>query len=335
MHRARRKRLGVPVVSLVGYTNAGKSTLLNLLAEADIYAADQLFATLDPTTRMVSLSGLKLPDLLVTDTVGFVQRLPTHLIAAFRATLEEISEADVLLHVTDVSSPEMWLKQEAAVLRELTEMGLAEKPILTVWNKVDKLDPVRKQFFLEEARKRPHTICMSAVTGEGVDDLVTALEEIVASTLEPIAGVVSFDQVSSIHRLGIVDEICYDEDGAYVRGRIPLFLKKQLESINETQAVDMNDEHFDWVALARGRHDVRDAIYTSPMTGSAIRNKTTKLSENSAFDNEDIDTCIVDDSLLLDFDAGEFWHLQEDSSQRKFRRPKRRLKNDDPISFSK
>lgn len=335
MHRARRKRLGVPVVSLVGYTNAGKSTLLNLLAEADIYAADQLFATLDPTTRMVSLSGLKLPDLLVTDTVGFVQRLPTHLIAAFRATLEEISEADVLLHVTDISSSEMWLKQEAAVLRELTEMGLAEKPILTVWNKIDRLDPVRKQFFLEEAKKRPHTICMSAVTGEGVDDLVGALEEIVASTLEPIAGMVSFDQVSSIHRLGVVDEIFYDEDGAYVRGRIPLFLKKQFESINETQAIDMDDENFDWIGLARGRHDVRDALDTSSVMISGVRTKSTPGAEKAAIADEELDTCIVDESLLLDFDAGEFWHLQEDSSRKRIRRTKKRLKNDDPISSSK
>lgn len=324
MHRARRKRLGVPVVSLVGYTNAGKSTLLNLLAEADIYAADQLFATLDPTTRMVSLSGLKLPDLLVTDTVGFVQRLPTHLIAAFRATLEEINEADVLLHVTDVSSPNMWLKQEAAVLRELTEMGLAEKPIVTVWNKIDRLDPNRREFFLQEARKRPHTICMSAVTGEGVDDLVNALEEVVASTLEPIAGYVSFDQISSIHRLGIVDEMFYEDDGVYVRGRIPLFLKKQFESIKIAQTVSMDDENFDWAGLARGRHNVVNSLGSTHLESGP----SSTASRRSTYEDDDDETSIVDESLLLDYDAGEFWHLMEDSSQRKFRRSKSKIKKD-------
>ena len=130
LHRARRRRLGVPVVALVGYTNAGKSSLLNALsplkntASSPIFAADMLFATLDPTTRMVNVPGVRHPDMLMTDTVGFVQRLPTHLVAAFRATLEEVAEADLLVHVADVTT-DNWRKQEAAVLRELQAMGLS------------------------------------------------------------------------------------------------------------------------------------------------------------------------------------------------------------------
>ena len=104
-HRDQRRKLGLPVVAMVGYTNSGKSTMLNAMTHSvEVYTADMLFATLDPTTRLVRMPGLKNPDVLVTDTVGFIQRLPTNLIAAFRATLEEISEADVLLHVTDISN---------------------------------------------------------------------------------------------------------------------------------------------------------------------------------------------------------------------------------------
>jgi len=117
MHRSRRRQLGTPVVALVGYTNAGKSTLLNMLSDnTEVLVADMLFATLDPTTRLVRMPGLRNPDVLLTDTVGFIQKLPTNLVAAFRATLEEIVDADVLLHVADVSN-ENWRKQEAAVLQ--------------------------------------------------------------------------------------------------------------------------------------------------------------------------------------------------------------------------
>lgn len=136
-HRSRRRQLGVPVIALVGYTNAGKSSLLNTFTQTnDVFASDMLFATLDPTTRRVSMSGMQYPDMLVTDTVGFIQKLPTNLVAAFRATLEEIAEADVLLHVSDVTNPS-WRKQEAAVLQELQAMGLEHKPLVRVWNKID------------------------------------------------------------------------------------------------------------------------------------------------------------------------------------------------------
>merc|ERR1712071_210756 len=126
-----RENLGLPIIALIGYTNAGKSTLLNYLTRAGVLAESMLFATLDPTTRRVKLPGLKThPEVLLTDTVGFIQALPTQLVAAFRATLEEVREADVLVHVIDVSNP-VWEKQERAVRTVLSEIGV-EKPMVRV-----------------------------------------------------------------------------------------------------------------------------------------------------------------------------------------------------------
>lgn len=318
MHRKRRKRLGIPVIALVGYTNAGKSTLLNTLSSAGVYAADMLFATLDPTTRMVRMSGPRIPDLLITDTVGFIQKLPTNLVAAFRATLEEITDADILLHVTDVSSPDMWLKQEAAVLRELADMGLAEKPIITLWNKIDRLnsDPLKKEFFINESKNRPQTIVASAVTGEGLEDLVTVLEEVIASTMEPIAGYVDFEQINTIHRLGVIDEIAYDDDGVYVRGKVPLFVKNQFDSMKKIEVLDINDEQFDWTALARGRHAALAAVMEGEMEVSAVtKERAAVTAQIYKKDGDTYDEELLDESLLLDFDAGEFWHLQEQPSK--------------------
>ncbi|HXV44191.1 MAG TPA: GTPase HflX, partial [Anaerolineae bacterium] len=136
-HRKQRQRAGIPVAAIVGYTNAGKSTLLNALAQADVYAADQLFATLDPTTRRVALpSGL---EVLFSDTVGFIQKLPTDLVAAFRATLEEITEADLILHVVDITHRNA-AEQAATVADTLTEIGATHAPVLVALNKIDRLD---------------------------------------------------------------------------------------------------------------------------------------------------------------------------------------------------
>jgi GTP-binding protein HflX len=210
MHRTRRRRLGLPVVALVGYTNSGKSTLLNMLANAGVFVADMLFATLDPTTRLVRMRGLKNPDILLTDTVGFIQKLPTNLVAAFRATLEEISEADVLLHVCDVSN-DAWRKQEAAVLKELSDMGLSDKPLVTVWNKID-LIPERKEFVKYEAAKRGNGAAISSLTGEGIDSLTKALEDALSSKMESIGTIISYDHatlLNSIYNLGVLDEVPY------------------------------------------------------------------------------------------------------------------------------
>jgi GTP-binding protein HflX len=136
LHRRRRERDGVPVVALVGYTNAGKSSLLRALAGVDVFAADALFATLDPLTRRVGVEGGEA--FLATDTVGFIQKLPTQLISAFRATLEELESADLLLHVVDATSPAIEA-QWATVMQTVRDLGLAEKPMLTVLNKADGL----------------------------------------------------------------------------------------------------------------------------------------------------------------------------------------------------
>src|SRR4029079_5001885 len=134
--RRKRKREGVPVISIVGYTNAGKSTLLNALTNSDVYVADQLFATLDPTTRRVKLPSGQ--EVLFSDTVGFIEKLPTELVAAFRATLEEINESDVLLHVVDITHPNA-AEQVSAVEETLEELGAAETPVVMAFNKVDEL----------------------------------------------------------------------------------------------------------------------------------------------------------------------------------------------------
>jgi GTP-binding protein HflX len=250
-HRSRRRRLGIPVVALVGYTNSGKSTLLNTLAGlgAQVYAADMLFATLDPTTRLIRMGGLKNPHMLVTDTVGFVQKLPTNLVAAFRATLEEIVEADVLLHVTDVNN-DSWRKQEAAVLKELASMGLEEKRLVTIWNKIDCV-PERSEFLKLEASKRPQTVAMSSVTGEGMEALKKALETALSSNMMFISLTVPYDDraarslLSSIHELGVLEEVSYNEEGTYIRGYVPEFLLRQIQmALNDPDSDLLYDDDF-------------------------------------------------------------------------------------------
>src|SRR5512139_241830 len=171
-YRAQRKRSRIPTVALVGYTNAGKSTLLNRLAKSDVYVANQLFATLDPTTRRVELPGGY--QALMTDTVGFIQKLPTTLVEAFHATLEEIVEADLLLHVVDISHPNA-LNQFEAVQQTLEELGAEHIPMVTALNKVDKLrDP-------EAARKAvsgfPKAVTISALKGTGINELLQVVQQ--------------------------------------------------------------------------------------------------------------------------------------------------------------
>ncbi len=172
LHRSQRNKNQVPSVSLVGYTNAGKSTLLNVLTNSEVYEKDQLFATLDPTTRQ-----LELPDkrqAILTDTVGFIQRLPHQLIAAFKSTLEETVNADLLVHVIDVSHP-LYKEQSEAVYRVLQEIGAQEKPVLSVFNKIDKLPP--DSGLLDQLKEIPESVCISAKKNIGLEKL---LEEITA-----------------------------------------------------------------------------------------------------------------------------------------------------------
>jgi GTP-binding protein HflX len=185
LHRAGRQRVPYRVVALVGYTNAGKSTLFNRLTRAEVQAADMLFATLDPTLRALTLPhGGKA---MLSDTVGFISNLPTQLVAAFRATLEEVLEADVILHVRDISHEDSEAQEQdvEAVLRQLGIDPAGGQGILEVWNKIDRLDPeARENVRNIAARRTPDRPCfpVSAETGEGIDDLLAAIEDRLAAT---------------------------------------------------------------------------------------------------------------------------------------------------------
>jgi GTP-binding protein HflX len=218
-YRSQRKRSRIPTVALVGYTNAGKSTLLNRLAKSDVYVADQLFATLDPTTRRVELSGGY--QALFTDTVGFIQKLPTTLVAAFRATLEEIAEADLLLHLVDISHSNA-MNQAEAVQQTLEEIDASHVPLITVLNKIDRLsDP-------EAARRAvdhfPQAVAISARTGTGIADLLTHIRSELYETLTPILVRLPYQQgqlISLFHEFGQVERLEHDRKGVLMQGRIP------------------------------------------------------------------------------------------------------------------
>ncbi len=226
--RAQRKRSRIPTVTLVGYTNAGKSTLLNRLAAADIYTADQLFATLDPTTRRVDLSdGYQA---LFTDTVGFIQKLPTTLVAAFRATLEEIAEADLLLHLVDISHPNA-MNQAEAVHETLKEINAEQVPVITVLNKIDLLvNPAAAQAALEQF---PQAVAISARTGNGIKDMLEMVRNQLYEAFTPIVVRLPYQQgqlISLFHELGQVERLEHGRKGVLMQGRIPGRLLAQFKS---------------------------------------------------------------------------------------------------------
>lgn len=218
-YRQQRKRSQIPTVALVGYTNAGKSTLLNYLSKSEVYVADQLFATLDPTTRRVSLSEKNF--CLITDTVGFIQKLPTQLIAAFRATLEEINEADLLLHVVDITHPNAQ-SQWQSVQETLTILEANHVPTITVLNKIDLLpDPDSAQ---ELSREYEDAVAISAKTGLGINNMLKMVEEELFFSFVPIRVKLPYQQgrlISLFHEHGTIENIFHKKGGVIIEGRIP------------------------------------------------------------------------------------------------------------------
>lgn len=218
LQRSGRAKASVPTVSLVGYTNAGKSTLLNTLTNSDIYAQDQLFATLDPTTRQLELPNKQ--QAILTDTVGFIQRLPHQLVAAFQSTLEEVVEADVLLHVIDVSH-ELYKEQENAVYHVLEELGAKDKTIITVYNKIDKLP--EGSALAERLAKEENSICISAKARLNLDGLLALIAEnlklksVEESFLVPYSDSAA---VSRLHEAGTVLEQEYLAEGTLLKVRM-------------------------------------------------------------------------------------------------------------------
>ncbi len=220
-YRQRRRQAAIPVVSLVGYTNAGKSTLLNALTGAEVYAANQLFATLDPTTRRLVLPGGR--EVLLTDTVGFIQKLPTDLVAAFRATLEEVGEADLLLHVVDITHDNA-LEQAATVGEVLEEIGVTDKPIITALNKIDRLPPEGLERTQELRARFPDSIPVSALTGQGLENLIVAIEELLTETFTAVKVHIPYregDLVALFHQRGLIEEETHDATGTTLVGRLP------------------------------------------------------------------------------------------------------------------
>jgi GTP-binding protein HflX len=234
LYREQRKRAAIPVVSIVGYTNAGKSTLLNALSGADVLVEDKLFATLDPTTRRVTLPQGK--EILFTDTVGFIQKLPVLLVAAFRATLEETEEADVILHVIDITHSNA-REQCQAVEGTLAELGVADKPRVTALNKIDKLLGERAYGLklnpgeleaAEEVRgvmaRYPDAVLISAEWGIGLERLLERVEEELNRAAVSISVCIPYsagELLALFHRHGFVEAEEHTPEGTLVEGRIP------------------------------------------------------------------------------------------------------------------
>lgn len=224
--RRGRQEAPIPLVSLVGYTNAGKSTILRMLTGADVLVEDKLFATLDPTTRRVVLPNNEA--VLLTDTVGFIQRLPHHLVAAFRATLEEVVEADLLLHVVDASHPNS-RGQIEAVNQVLESLGAAAKPVLMVYNKIDLLD----QAELPRTANGPPAVMISALNGHGAADLLSAIDRLLAARRARTTFFIPYEKsrlLSLIHENGRVIREEHGAAGVTVEAEIETVWAKRVDT---------------------------------------------------------------------------------------------------------
>lgn len=235
-YRRKRRKEGMPVIAIVGYTNAGKSTLLNALSGSDVVAENKLFATLDPTTRRVKLPGGS--EALFTDTVGFIQKLPTELVAAFRATLEEIAEADVLLHVVDVTHPNA-REQARAVQETLKEIGAGDKPTVTALNKMDREtagweDGVKSRWIVTQDAidEYPNAVRISALRETGLEELLKRVEQVLGENLVEITVRIPFqanDLAALFHQRGIIEREEFTEKGTLIEGKLAERLVERFE----------------------------------------------------------------------------------------------------------
>lgn len=220
LYRSRRRQSQIPTIALVGYTNAGKSTLLNTLSHADVYVADKLFATLDPTTRKIKLPGGH--EVLITDTVGFIQKLPTELIAAFRATLEEISESDLLLHIIDIHHRDAIIQAET-VYETLREINADHLPVITVLNKMDLIpDEMVVEYFKEKFK---NSVELSAVLDKGTNELLEMIENVLFETYVSVKVKLPHTEgtlISLFHQIGQINHLEHSYKNTMIEGKIPV-----------------------------------------------------------------------------------------------------------------
>lgn len=218
--RQQREKNHVPVAAIVGYTNAGKSTLLNRLTGADVLEEDKLFATLDPTTRSLSLSGKE--EVLLTDTVGFIRKLPHHLVEAFGSTLEEVKYADLIIHVVDCANPQMELQMHV-VYETLSRLGVTDQPVITVFNKADLLQSRATAGVLKDF-KAERALTVSARTGEGLDELKEAIAQVLRAGKVYLEKLFPYDQagkLQTIRKYGTLLSEEYTEYGIAVEAYVP------------------------------------------------------------------------------------------------------------------
>ncbi len=217
VNRTQRMKNHTKVAAIVGYTNAGKSTLLNALTDAGVFEEDELFATLDPTTRMMELSNGQ--QILLTDTVGFIRKLPHHLVNAFKSTLEEAKYSDLIIHVVDASNPQ-WPAQMDVVYQTLHDLGVTDQKVITLFNKCDRL--TGDEVFSDPRADR--TLRISAKTGEGLDAFREILEEVIREDKVFIKQTFPYDQAGEIQRIRKYGELLKEEyqgDGIYVEAYVP------------------------------------------------------------------------------------------------------------------